>query len=73
MNDIILDERARAEDILLGALGFGEAAHIVEVLRSETGYRGRGRFDDGESFDFESDEELDEIQLWALKILGVDS
>ena len=61
--------RERAEDILLGSLGFGESAVIVEVLRTPDGYKGTGSFKDGETFTFESDEAPDELQLWALEIL----
>jgi hypothetical protein len=61
--------RERAEDILLGSLGFGESAVIVEVLRTPQGYKGTGSFRDGETFSFESDETPDDLQLWALDIL----
>jgi hypothetical protein len=60
----------RAEDILLGSLGYGEEAHIVSVLRTETGYRGVARWSDGEEFPFESDDALDELELWALELLA---
>ncbi len=60
----------RAEDVLLGSLGYGEEARIVSVFRTETGYRGIARWSDGEEFPFESDDALDELQLWALEILA---
>ena len=66
-----LSPRQRAEDILLGSLGFGEDAKLVSVERTVEGYRGRGVFTDGEHFDFESDDELTELQAWALELLTV--
>jgi hypothetical protein len=67
--DDFLDERQRAEDILLGSLGFAEEAKIVFVERAEVGYRGTGAFTDGERFEFSSEEELGELEEWALSIL----
>lgn len=64
-----LDPKTRAEDVLLGSLGFDESAHIKSVWRTEEGYAGIGIWSDGESFDFESDSELDELQRWALTVL----
>ncbi len=65
-----LDERTRAEDILLGSLGYGEGARIISVARDKVGYHGVARWDDGEEFTFSSDEENDQLQDWALTILG---
>lgn len=68
--DDILSERNRAEDIILGGLGFGEDASITTVELLESGYfKGSGHFDDGESFEFESDDEATELELWAIDIL----
>jgi hypothetical protein len=66
-----LDEQTRAEDILLGSLGFGEEASLVEVHRTADGFAGTGCWDDGEKFSFESEEDipLDELEEWALSIL----
>ena len=64
-----LSERQRAEDILLGNLGYGEEAHIKSVKKSKSGYCGVGVWSDGEEFDFESEEELEDLELWALSIL----
>ena len=64
-----LSERSRAEDVLLGSLGFGEEARIVSLELAEVGYRGIGEWQDGERFDFESLDEVDEIQQWALSII----
>lgn len=65
-----LSPHARAEDILLGSLGFGEEAKIVTIEKTPEGYRGVGVWPDGEQFQFENDDELDELQLWALKVLA---
>ena len=65
-----LSPRQRAEDILLGSLGFGEEAKLISVARVDGGgYRGNGCYADGEIFEFECDDELGELQLWALSIL----
>lgn len=63
-----LSPRVRAEDILLGSLGFGEDARVVSVERIDGGYRGVGVWPDGEEFTFESDDDLDDLQEWALAI-----
>ena len=67
--DDFLDERQRAEDILLGSLGFAEEARIVSVERANIGYRGTGAYTDGERFEFSSEDELGELEEWALSIL----
>jgi hypothetical protein len=64
-----LSPQVRAEDIILGSLGFGEEARIVSIERTPHGYQGIGRWADGEEFPFESDDDLDELQEWALQIL----
>lgn len=69
MAEDFLDEKNRAEDILLGSLGFGEEAAIVSIARSRPGYKGTAKWQDGEIFDFECYEDLDELQEWALKVL----
>jgi hypothetical protein len=68
-----LSPQARAEDILLGSLGFGEEAKIITIEKTPDGYRGIGVWPDGEQFQFENDDELDELQVWALKVLSVAS
>ncbi len=68
-SDDFLDEVTRAQDILLGALGFGEEAKVLAVAKTECGYAGQGVWPDGEKFDFESSDELSELELWALEIL----
>ncbi|RIL07916.1 MAG: hypothetical protein DCC75_09615 [Proteobacteria bacterium] len=68
-SESFLDERTRAEDIILGALGFGEDARIVKISRTEGGFCGSGCFNDGEKFDFENQEALSELEEWALEVL----
>jgi hypothetical protein len=65
-----LSPQARAEDILLGSLGFGEDAKIITVEQTDRGYRGVGVWPDGEQFQFENDDELDDLQVWALRLLA---
>lgn len=67
-----LSPRVRAEDILLGSLGFGEEARIESIERTDSGYRGTGVWPDGERFDFESEEQLEELDEWALSVLLAD-
>lgn len=69
MPEDFLNEKTRAEDILLGSLGFGEEAKIVSVHITASGYAGKGRWADGEEFDFDCDDDLDDLQQWALTIL----
>lgn len=64
-----LDPRARAADILLGGLGYGEEAQIVSVKRLNVGYKGKGRWPDGSDFDFESEDAVSELEEWALSQL----
>jgi hypothetical protein len=66
-----LSPETRAEDILLGSLGYGEEARVVSLERTATGYRGVGTWPDGEQFTFENDDELGELEIWALELLGV--
>jgi hypothetical protein len=64
-----LTPEMRAEDILLGSLGYGEDAKIVTLERTPTGYKGTGKWPDGEEFSFESEDELGELEEWALTLL----
>ncbi|MFN4894251.1 MAG: hypothetical protein ACK5GN_11930 [Pseudomonadota bacterium] len=65
-----LSPHSRAEDILLGSLGFGEEASILTIEKTNHGYRGVGVWPDGEKFQFENDDELDDLQRWALKVIA---
>ncbi|MCB0309933.1 MAG: hypothetical protein KDD42_01780 [Bdellovibrionales bacterium] len=67
--DYLSDQRIRAEDILLGSLGFGEEASIVSLEATASGYSGRGAYLDGEEFQFESEDPLSEIEKWAIEII----
>jgi hypothetical protein len=64
-----LSPQVRAEDIILGSLGYGEEARIVSLERTPEGFKGIGRWADGEEFSFESDDEVDELTEWALQIV----
>lgn len=64
-----LDERTRAQDILLGALGFGEDAKIITISQTSCGYSGTGVWPDGDTFEFESTDEPSDLEIWALEIL----
>jgi hypothetical protein len=68
----VLSPRVRAEDIILGSLGFGEEARIESIERTDSGYRGIGVWPDGERFDFESEDQLEELDEWALSVLLAD-
>lgn len=68
--DDFLSERVRAEDIILGSLGFGGEAEIISIHVIESGFQGRGRWPDGEEFDFSSTEKPSELERWALRVLG---
>lgn len=69
-DDDFLNERSRAEDVLLGSLGFGEEARIVSVNRTEQGYRGCGAWADGDTFEFESTDGFDDLIEWALGVIN---
>jgi hypothetical protein len=68
-----LSPRVRAEDILLGSLGFGEDARVISIERTDSGYKGVGVWPDGEHFEFENEEELEDLDEWALTVLVADS
>lgn len=65
----LLDERSRAEDILLGSLGYGEEATLISVEQIGDGYSGTATWDDGEEFSFSNEGPLDDLEVWALNIL----
>ncbi len=69
MADDCLDERTRAEDILLGSLGYGEDAKIISIEKTPDGFKGLARYSDGEECTFKSEFELDELDSWALQVL----
>lgn len=69
MADSFLNEVTRAEDILLGALGFDGDAAIIALSITEDGYHGEGQWPDGDTFTFESEWEPDDLEKWALSII----
>ena len=69
MNEDFLSEKIRAEDIILGSLGFGEEAHIISIEKTKDGFSGIAVFQDGEEFSFCSEDELTEFEIWALGVL----
>lgn len=68
MDKFLLDQRRRAEDILLGSLGFAEGASILSLEKCGKRYKGTGTWDEGGTFVFESDDDLDQLQDWAIEI-----
>ncbi len=68
-SDNFLDPKIRAEDILLGSLGYGEEVRIVSVSRIPNGYKGIARWPEGDEFSFEYNDTLDTQQEWALAVL----
>lgn len=64
-----LSPRVRAEDILLGSLGYGEDARVISIERTDSGYRGVGEWLDGERFEFQNEDELEDLDRWALSVL----
>lgn len=68
-----LNEVTRAEDILLGSLGYGEGASIIAVESTSSGYAGTAQWDDGQIFEFRSEEELSDLEAWALEVLSAAS
>ncbi len=69
MIEDFLTEKTRAEDIILGSLGFDEDAKLVSICKTENGFKGMAKWSDGEEFEIESDSPLSEIELWALDVL----
>lgn len=70
-----LEERTRAEDIILGGLGFSGEAKITEINLIKdgdmlTGFKGTAVWLDGGEFEFESEDEPSELEIWALTIIS---
>jgi hypothetical protein len=70
--DDILNPETRAEDIILGGLGFSESARIISISHnSQKGvFFGVGEYNDGEQFDFHSEDPISSLEEWALTILS---
>lgn len=64
-----LEEKIRAEDIILGSLGLGDDAKLKWVKVTQEGFEGEAQWSDGEIFRFESDDELTELEIWAIDLL----
>lgn len=69
MAEDCLNERTRAEDVLLGSLGFDSDARIVEVRIEGSQFVGIAEWSDGDRFSFESEDELTELEIWAVGVL----
>jgi hypothetical protein len=70
INDDLEDERSRAEDIILGSLGYGLEAKILWIKETNSGFVGKGKWlSSSEEFDFKSDGDLLELEIWALDVL----
>ena len=62
-------ELSRAEDILLGSMGYGEGAKLANVTIAGDQITLHGEFSDGEAFSADIDQELSDLEHWALNIL----
>ncbi len=64
------DPRVRAEDIILGAQGYGEAAKLTSICLSGDEFHLFGCWDDGDEFKFTlSSQELEPLEKWAIEQL----
>jgi hypothetical protein len=68
MEDFLKPE-TRANDIILGSLGFASEGRVIVIERYAEGYRGKARFDDGEELEFDSPGPLDQLEEWAIGVL----
>lgn len=64
-----LAEHQRAEDILLGAIGFGEDATLISLRIEGSIIEGVVRFSDGDIIPFSYEESLSPLEEWALSVL----
>lgn len=67
--DDFLNERSRAEDIILGGLGFGEEVTIIEIQKTSQGFQGVARDKESDEYPFESEDEVTDLEQWALSVL----
>jgi len=68
MKEDFLNELTRAEDIILGSVGIDGEAKIIDVELRSTGYAGVARWPDGETSPFAMEEELTDLEKWALEV-----
>ena len=65
-----LSDLCRAEDILLGALGYSDDAQLEKVLIAGSEINLHGKFlSDGEKFEAIYDCEIGPLENWAIDIL----
>jgi len=64
------DEAIRAEDVLLGTLGFDLGSRITSLKLTESGYQGHACWQEGDEFSFESQGPLSDLELWAVQVLS---
>ena len=69
MADDFLDEKIRAEDIILGALGLDTEFKINSIESTSEGFKGIAKASDGEEIQICNEFPLDELEIWALNIL----
>jgi len=67
--ETFLSPEIRAEDIILGAAGIGEEGKLLTLEEGEKGYTGEVQFHDGEILRFVSEDELSDLEIWAISIL----
>jgi hypothetical protein len=69
MKELIEDTLLRAEDILLGSLGYGEDAKLTALYHVGSALHGSVTFSDGLQDLFQLDDELTELERWAVNHL----
>lgn len=69
IKDSWLKAHVRAEDIILGSIGLGDDAKLQWVKRTDDGFAGEAKWSDGEVFTFQSDDEMTELEQWAIELL----
>ncbi len=73
MKEKFLSEKQRAEDILLGSLGFGQDASITSCCSDSKFFWGEGVYSDGEKFTFKSEDPISQLEMWAIGVLTKDT
>jgi len=70
MKESWLNEQERAQDIILGSLGFGEDVKLLSFEETSEGFKGIAIFPDGIEIAIENDGELTHLERWALGVLA---